>query len=100
MANRRAVLEDNRNKRDGVIFELHKDSKKTLDHIAARIRTEIIENTSGTSELKSEEIVYFRDKLKEAYYTFDDAKVTRDSLAVSSGALAKIRFNVTDEFVF
>ena len=100
MTNRRAVLEDNRNKRDGAIFELHKDSKKTLDHIAARIRTEVIENPLGTSELKSEEIVYFRDKPKEAYYTLDDAKDIRDSLAVSSRALAKIRFNVTEEFVF
>lgn len=91
ITNLRSVLEANRAKRDGVILELHKDAKTALDHVAASIRAEVLQNNNGASALTSERIVYFRDRTERAYFLLDDAKDIRDSLKVSSMALAKIR---------
>ena len=91
ISNLRRVLEANRAKRDKVIFELHKEGKKALDHVAASIRAEVLEKNNGAAELAPERIMYFRDKTEEAYFLLDDAKDIKESLKVSSIALTRIR---------
>lgn len=95
MDNLRKVLDSNKPKRDKATLGLLTEAKKTLDHIAASIREEVMEDPSWVSELKASRLNYYKERCLHAFYSIDDAKDIRESLRITLRSLAKVRGYMT-----
>lgn len=90
----RTILNSNKGKRNGVILTLLVDAKRLLDHVAASIRTEVIDNENKASDLTLEKIRYYRKKCDEAYILIDDSSDIRNAMRILLDNMGGIRFNV------
>lgn len=90
MNNIKKSLENNIEKRNNVVLELHRSSYDNLREAMNLINTEVL-ISGGHKVIKPKRIRDIRDKVLEVFYLLDDANDIKESYHLASKALSNAR---------